>query len=129
MQNIRSVTTLLSIFWIYAKLKNFFLPRSMQTSFGSMYFGSDLDNPSFIAIGLKIFRICLKLYVLQLLIEVKLLLRTVLRGESLLFDQFFRPLFSHFETMNFYEVEFNYTFSAGRTARKIIKIIRLSTII
>ena len=46
--------------------------------------------------------------------------------ESLRFDQCFRPFFRHFATMKVisYKVEFTNTSSAGRTARKITKILR-----
>ena len=44
-----------------------------------------------------------------------------LRIESLRFDQCFRPCSRHFATIKLHKVQFTYTSSAGRTARKITK--------
>ena len=45
-------------------------------------------------------------------------------GESLQFDPCFRPLPATLQSLNFYKVEFADTSSAGKTARKITKILR-----
>ena len=44
--------------------------------------------------------------------------------ESLQLDQCFRPFFSHFATIKFYQVKFADTSIAGRTAKKVTKILR-----
>ena len=40
-------------------------------------------------------------------------------GESLRFDEYFRPCFSPFATIEFYKVKFTDISNAGKTARKM----------
>ena len=78
-----------------------------------------------IAMGCRILSICLKIYILQLFTEVKGSLPIVLREDNTydLFDVL--GLFSVIlQQWNFYKVEFTYNSSAGKIARKIIKILR-----
>ena len=80
---------------------------------------------TFIAMGLKIFIICLKIDVVWLFRKVKRQLRIVLCKESpySLIDVL-GPFSVTLQPWNFYQVKFTDTSSAGKTARKITKILR-----
>ena len=74
---------------------------------------------------LKSFSTCLKIDVVLTLERGKTpIAYCFVYGESLRFDQSFRPFFSHFAIMKFNKVKFIDISSAGKTAIKITKILQ-----